>query len=223
MGNYDNKFNKYEIALESLKKMLDELLVWFCNERKCGYFIGSRIKSEESIKNKINRKNIDDSFDSVSESINDIAGLRVVLGDLECRKIDSKKIDKYIENLNKDEFVREFHEICVSDSNNWSDEIVYDFVDFFKNELNEFVFKIIEEKDYIKEPKESGYQSLHIVVENSDGVRVEIQFRTLAQHYWAQSEHKNVYAKKKKGYSVNLDNSFYRNLVPVDKCKIKKL
>ena len=49
---------------------------------------------------------------------------------------------------------------------------------------------LVEEKDYIKEPKESGYRSLHLVVEipvylseATHKVKVEIQLRTIAMDF----------------------------------------
>lgn len=55
---------------------------------------------------------------------------------------------------------------------------------------------LVEEKDYIKVPKENGYRSLHIVVDLpvylSQGkvfVPVEIQIRTVAMDFWAALEH----------------------------------
>ncbi|MDE6807773.1 MAG: hypothetical protein K2I98_04850, partial [Prevotella sp.] len=41
--------------------------------------------------------------------------------------------------------------------------------------------------DYIKEPKESGYRSIHInaVLKNGDNRRIEIQLRGLEHHNWA--------------------------------------
>ena len=60
--------------------------------------------------------------------------------------------------------------------------------------------KILSLKDYIKTPKESGYQSYHMIVTVpiflSDGVvetKVEIQIRTIAQDFWASLEHKIYY------------------------------
>lgn len=58
----------------------------------------------------------------------------------------------------------------------------------------------IEEKDYIKDPKESGYRSLHLVIEipiylsqSKKNVRVEIQLRTIAMDFWASLEHELRY------------------------------
>ena len=55
-------------------------------------------------------------------------------------------------------------------------------------------------KDYIKNPKESGYKSYHMLVTVpiflSDRVvdtKVEIQIRTIAMDFWASLEHKIYY------------------------------
>ena len=60
--------------------------------------------------------------------------------------------------------------------------------------------KIISLKDYIKRPKDSGYQSYHMLVSVpiylSGGfvdTIVEIQIRTVAQDFWASLEHKIYY------------------------------
>ena len=59
---------------------------------------------------------------------------------------------------------------------------------------------VLSIKDYIKYPKESGYQSYHMIVTVpiflSDSVidtKVEIQIRTIAQDFWATLEHKIYY------------------------------
>lgn len=55
-------------------------------------------------------------------------------------------------------------------------------------------------KDYIQNPKESGYMSLHLVLEVpiflSEGpkpIHVEVQLRTIAMDFWASLEHKLKY------------------------------
>lgn len=55
---------------------------------------------------------------------------------------------------------------------------------------------LIQEKDYIKNPKENGYRSLHVVVdvpvymiEGRLFIPVEIQIRTVAMDFWATLEH----------------------------------
>uniref|UniRef100_UPI004057C4E6 GTP pyrophosphokinase n=1 Tax=Agathobacter sp. TaxID=2021311 RepID=UPI004057C4E6 len=59
---------------------------------------------------------------------------------------------------------------------------------------------VISVKDYIKNPKASGYKSYHMLVSVpiflSDSVvdtRVEIQIRTIAMDFWASLEHKIYY------------------------------
>ncbi len=59
---------------------------------------------------------------------------------------------------------------------------------------------IIEEKDYIKNPKISGYRGYHIIVQIPvviNGVKrninCEIQIRSTAMDFWASSEHKLNY------------------------------
>ena len=61
---------------------------------------------------------------------------------------------------------------------------------------------LIEVKDYIKNPKESGYRSLHLIVEvpiflkeGKKYMKVEVQLRTIAMDFWATLEHKLRYKK----------------------------
>ena len=57
-------------------------------------------------------------------------------------------------------------------------------------------FEIIEEIDYLKKTKSSGYRSYHLVIRypvatihGEKFVLVEIQIRTLAMNFWAINEH----------------------------------
>mgnify|MGYP000645045929 CR=1 FL=1 len=59
---------------------------------------------------------------------------------------------------------------------------------------------VVSIKDYIKNPKQSGYKSYHMVVTIpvylTDGkmdTKVEIQIRTIAMDFWASLEHKIAY------------------------------
>lgn len=59
---------------------------------------------------------------------------------------------------------------------------------------------ILKEKDYVTNPKPSGYSSYHMIVEipvklsqNTIYVKCEIQIRTLAMDFWASFEHKVKY------------------------------
>ncbi|NHN30552.1 GTP pyrophosphokinase family protein [Paenibacillus sp. S3N08] len=60
--------------------------------------------------------------------------------------------------------------------------------------------KILEIKDYIKNPKPNGYQSLHLLIEipvfmsdRQEQVCIEVQIRTIAMDFWASLEHKIFY------------------------------
>lgn len=64
---------------------------------------------------------------------------------------------------------------------------------------------LIEEKDYIKNPKPSGYRSLHLIVsvpifldDEKRIMKVEIQLRTIAMDCWASLEHQLRYKKNNK-------------------------
>ena len=79
---------------------------------------------------------------------------------------------------------------------NYMDDIYY-----LRSLLTRFEsFKVIREVDYIKEPKPSGYRSLHLVVnvpivisEGTMVLPVEIQLRTIAMDMWASLEHELRY------------------------------
>ncbi|MBQ7775174.1 MAG: GTP pyrophosphokinase family protein [Lachnospiraceae bacterium] len=61
---------------------------------------------------------------------------------------------------------------------------------------------LVEWKDYIKNPKENGYRSLHLIVEipiflqnEKRHMKVEVQLRTIAMDFWASLEHRLRYKK----------------------------
>lgn len=63
--------------------------------------------------------------------------------------------------------------------------------------------KLLRRSDYIENPKESGYRSLHLVVEvpiflsdQTHNMPVEIQIRTIAMDTWASLEHELKYKRK---------------------------
>lgn len=68
--------------------------------------------------------------------------------------------------------------------------------------LSQDDIKLIEKKDYIKNPKKSGYRSLHLIIEvpiflqnEKKSMKVEVQLRTIAMDFWASLEHKLRYKK----------------------------
>ena len=122
--------------------------------------IKTRIKSPESIRDKLMRRDLPFNLSSVENGLNDIAGIRVI-----CSFIDD----------------------------------IYMLADCL---LQQDDITLIEKKDYIKSPKESGYRSLHLVVEvpiflqsGKRLMKVEVQLRTIAMNFWANLEHKLRYKK----------------------------
>ena len=74
---------------------------------------------------------------------------------------------------------------------------IYKIASMIRNQND---IKVITIKDYIKNPKPSGYKSYHMLVEVpiylSDRLvyaKVEIQIRTVAMDFWATLEHKINY------------------------------
>jgi putative GTP pyrophosphokinase len=61
---------------------------------------------------------------------------------------------------------------------------------------------LITKKDYIKNPKPSGYRSLHLIVSipvffegGKKQVKVEVQIRTIAMDFWASLDHQMKYKR----------------------------
>lgn len=122
--------------------------------------IQSRLKSPESIRDKLLRKNLPFTLEAIEENIFDIAGLRIV-----CSFVDD----------------------------------IYMLVDCL---LQQDDITLIQRKDYIQNPKENGYRSLHLIVEipiflqdRKKLMKVEVQFRTIAMEFWANLEHQLRYKK----------------------------
>ena len=58
--------------------------------------------------------------------------------------------------------------------------------------------RVLKVKDFIKKPKNSGYQSLHMQVQFPNERKAEIQIRTMGMDYWSVMEHELQYKKKSK-------------------------
>ena len=63
--------------------------------------------------------------------------------------------------------------------------------------------EVLVVKDYIQNPKENGYRSLHLILsipiylsDEKKKMPVEVQFRTIAMDFWASLEHQLKYKKK---------------------------
>lgn len=164
----DKKFEKvmflYRAALKELKTKIDilqEELKLFSNYEPVEYVI-TRIKKPESILNKLERKDLEPTYENMFEKIDDIAGIRIVC------------------NFKSD---------------------VYKLVDIISSFQD---VRLLDKKDYLKNPKTSGYRSYHIILEVpvnfSSGimyVKVELQIRTLAMDFWASLEHKLKYKNQR--------------------------
>ncbi|AOT73144.1 GTP pyrophosphokinase [Geosporobacter ferrireducens] len=121
-------------------------------------YIKSRVKTPESIIEKLKRKGYEPTIQNAKEYIYDIAGIRIICS-----------------------FVSDIY-------------LIYDLIQ------NQSDVKVIEVKDYIRNPKPNGYQSLHLIVEipvflsdRIEEAKVEIQIRTIAMDFWASLEHKIFY------------------------------
>ena len=137
--------------------------------------VTGRVKSLSSILEKINKYHY--RVDDVEEKIRDIAGIRIIC-----------------------QFVEDIYEVAdMIYSRNNKDLTVYQVKNYLRGE-DRSAFHSGEGK-----PKESGYQSYHIIVKypvfSSVGYReifVEIQIRTLAMNFWAVVEHSLNYKYKAK-------------------------
>lgn len=120
----------------------------------------ARIKSAESMKDKLKRKNLPVTLESALKEIYDAAGIRVI-----CTFLDD----------------------------------IYWIVNMLRSQQD---IKVIEEKDYIHNPKPNGYRSYHMILQvplhlenRIEKVFCEIQIRTIAMDCWASLEHQLKYKK----------------------------
>ncbi|MGN1267148.1 MAG: GTP pyrophosphokinase family protein [Dorea sp.] len=75
---------------------------------------------------------------------------------------------------------------------------------------------LIKKKDYIENPKDNGYRSLHLIVavpiflgNEKRIMKVEIQLRTIAMDCWASLEHQLNY-KKTREYTEQLEQELQK-------------
>lgn len=78
-------------------------------------------------------------------------------------------------------------------------EDIYSLADCF---IRQDDVTLLDKRDYIKNPKPSGYRSLHLIVtvpiyleQEKRDMKVEVQLRTIAMDFWASLEHKLRYKK----------------------------
>ncbi|MFC3040568.1 GTP pyrophosphokinase family protein [Virgibacillus xinjiangensis] len=104
-----------------------------------------------------------------------------ILEKAERRKIPIEKLEKEMQDIAGVRVVCQF----VDD--------IYTVVDMIHQRRD---MRVVAEKDYISNKKDSGYRSYHMIVEypveTIDGMKIilaEIQVRTLAMNFWATNEH----------------------------------
>ena len=152
----------YQCAMMEIETKVKVLNAQFSLEQERNHIetIKTRLKSPESIIEKLQRKNYPISVASIESNLDDVAGVRVI-----CPFIQ----DIYIL----------YQCLCKQDD-----------------------IRIVEIKDYIKNPKPNGYRSLHLIIEvpiflqnEKRLMRVEVQLRTIAMDFWASLEHRLRYKK----------------------------
>lgn len=117
---------------------------------------------------------------------------RIKTKDSAIKKLEKKGYDLTYENLEKHVHDMVGLRIVCSFMSD-----VYEIVDLIKNSKQ---FKIVEEKNYILNPKDSGYSSYHLNIlvpihldNETEYVEAEIQIRTIAMDFWASLDHKIRY------------------------------
>ena len=112
-------------------------------------------------------------------------------------------VDTIEENLNDIAGVRVICSFC---------EDVYMLADAL---LKQDDIRLVEKKDYIKNPKPNGYRSLHLIVtvpiflaHETKIMKVEIQLRTIAMDFWASLEHQLRYKKQFK-FTEEIEKELY--------------
>ena len=120
------------------------------------------------------------------------------------KSVDSimKKLDKYGLSFSIDNIVNHIFDIIGAKIVCSFKSDIFEIVNIIKNSSN---LEVVEEKDYISNPKESGYSSYHLIVNvpvylsgSLIKVKAEIQIRTIAMDFWASLEHKINYKFSKK-------------------------
>ena len=160
MFQFEELMIKYRSAIREVTTKLEILNDELSSSRERNPIesIQSRVKRPYSIAKKLRKQGKPVTVESISDSLNDVAGIRVI-----CPFIND----------------------------------IYDVADML---LRQDDVKLVSKKDYIKNPKENGYRSLHLVIEipvffstQKEMVRVEIQIRTVAMDFWASLEHQIRY------------------------------
>jgi len=150
----------YEWAQKTLLTKLNIMQEDFKNFQKTGPIehIKGRIKSPESIAEKLHKSKVDITAANVRKYVKDVAGVRIICS-----------------------YAKDIHYL----------------VDLLRAMPD---VNILNEKDYVSNPKPSGYRSYHVIMEvpvfysgKTEYVTVEVQLRTEAMNFWSTLEHKARY------------------------------
>ena len=125
---------------------------------------------------------------------------------IESIKSRVKSLDSIIRKLHKLNLPIELESVEENLKDIAGVRVVCSFVDdiyrIAENFLAQEDVTLIKRKDYIKNPKPSGYRSLHLIVKTpiytengKKDMYVEVQMRTIAMDFWASLEHKLRYKK----------------------------
>ena len=162
LTGYNRLMAYYKCAIMEVETKLNVLNEQFTlrYDRNPISSIQTRLKSPESIKNKLEGRSLPLTLESIEGNLHDVAGLRV---------------------------------ICT---------FPQDVYTIKKALLSQDDITLIEEKDYIRNPKPHGYRSLHLIISvpiyllhEKRHMQVEIQLRTIAMDSWAALEHQLKYKK----------------------------
>ena len=103
---------------------------------------------------------------------------------------------------------------------------VYDIVNII--EKSDFI-AIRDKKDYIKNPKQSGYSSYHLIVlvpifldDKKEYIEAEIQIRTMAMDFWASLDHKIQYKFRDK-INDEIKDEMYKCSIAISNLDTKML
>lgn len=169
LGFYEKSIIELEAVITEITARLEVIRKYkkINNDRDPIEYIKSRIKSEDSMKEKLKRKGLEVNLENALTKIHDAAGIRII-----CTFVD----DVY--EITK--MIKEYDDI-----------------------------EIVKEKDYIKNPKENGYRSYHLVIKvplkisgEIHKVYLEIQIRTIAMDFWSSLEHQMKYKKNIKNQQI---------------------
>lgn len=153
----------YKSAIQTVESKLSVMNEEFflATGRKPIHMLTSRIKSQQSIVDKMNRHGYPLTVQDAVSRLNDIAGVRAI-----CAFED----DVYL---------------------------------MAQTLLRHADLTLLQKKDFIANPKPSGYRSLHLILSvpiylaaGKRDVRVEVQLRTISMDFWASLEHEMRYKQR---------------------------